>query len=92
MNDDFGRQSMHKGHLLHFEPTRLPNSQYKARLTITSLGGRQTRSQRFVDLDEHYETEAEAAQRARQVGVEWVDSSLAPYLGELDALPRSLRP
>jgi hypothetical protein len=65
-------RSFYRDHLLSCAPLPLPDGRYQARVSITSLGGDQTRSQRFIDL-EACATEAAAIDRARTSGMDWID-------------------
>jgi hypothetical protein len=63
--------------MLSCRPMRLDNGQYQARVAITSVSADRTRSQRFLDL-EAFDSEESAIQRARRVGMEWIDANIGP--------------
>jgi hypothetical protein len=67
---------MHKGFSLICTPKRTAQGRFMATVAVTYLGSERTRSQRFLDLTEEYETEEEAVERGRKAGVEWVDKHL----------------
>ncbi len=65
---------LYKGYLLSCRPLQINEAQFQARLIITALASDKTRAQRFVDL-ECFESESEAAARAKDVGMKWVDEN-----------------
>lgn len=66
-------RTFYREYLLSCQPFRLDNGRFQPRVVITSMAGDKTRSQRFLDLDESSATEAEAVDRARRAGMDWVD-------------------
>lgn len=67
---------MHKGFSLICTPKQTPEGRFVATIAVTYLGTERTRSQRFLDLNEDFATEEEAAESGRKAGVEWVDKHL----------------
>ena len=65
-------RTVYRDHVLSCEPMRQDDGRYQARVVITSLGGDQTRSQRFLDL-QVFATEEAAIEHARRSGMEWID-------------------
>ena len=65
-------RTVYRDHVLSCEPMRQDDGRYQARVVITSLGGDQTRSQRFLDL-QAFATEEAAIEHARRSGMEWID-------------------
>ena len=65
---------LYKGYLLSCTPLQVSEGQFQARLIITALASDKTRAQRFVDL-ECFDSESEAAARAKDVGMKWVDDN-----------------
>jgi hypothetical protein len=53
------------------------DGRFQARVVITSLGGKNTRSQRFLDL-QVFDTEAAAIEHARRAGMDWIDIHRPP--------------
>ena len=65
-------RTVYRDHLLSCQPMRQDDGRYQARVVITSLGGDQTRSQRFLDL-QVFASEEAAIEHARRSGMEWID-------------------
>ena len=77
MSSPFARHRiLYSGHLLHFEPARLPGHRFRARVTITALEGDYTIAQRFFDFEE-FDSEEEAVEYGRSEGMAWVDLQVA---------------
>ena len=70
-------RTVYRDHLLSCQPMRQDDGRYQARVVITSLGGNNTRSQRFLDL-QVFDTEAAAIEHARRSGMDWVDIHRPP--------------
>ena len=62
------------GYMLSCEPMPLDDGRFEARVVVTSLSEDKTRSQRFLDLETFASKEA-AIERARCVGMEWIDAN-----------------
>ena len=67
---------MHKGFSLICTPKQTPEGKFFATVAVTYVGSERTRSQRFLDLKEEFDTEEEAAEWGRKAGVDWVDKNL----------------
>jgi hypothetical protein len=67
---------MHKGFSIICTPKRTLAGRFVATVAVTYLGGERTRSQRFLDFEEEFETEEQAAGSGIKSGVEWVDKNL----------------
>jgi len=67
---------LHKDFVLSCNPKKTADGRFQASLAITYLGGERTRSQRFIDLTDVFDTEEEAAAHARTVGTEWIDRQI----------------
>ena len=65
-------RTVYRNFLLSCHPMPQDDGRYQARVAITSLGGDQTRSQRFLDL-QAFASEEAAIAHARQSGMEWID-------------------
>ena len=65
-------RTVYRNHVLSCQPMRQDDGRYQARVVITSLGGDQTRSQRFLDL-QVFASEEAAIEHARRSGMEWID-------------------
>ena len=65
-------RTVYRDHVLSCQPMRQDDGRYQARVVITSLGGDQTRSQRFLDL-QVFDSEEAAIEHARRSGMEWID-------------------
>lgn len=70
-------RTVYRDHLLSCQPMRQDDGRYQARVVITSLGGDNTRSQRFLDL-QVFDTEAAAIEHARRAGMDWIDIHRPP--------------
>lgn len=68
---------LHKDFVLSCTPKKTAEARFQAAVAITYLGGERTRSQRFIDLTEVFDTEEEAAAHARTVGIEWIERQLS---------------
>lgn len=67
-------RTVYRNFLLSCQPMAQDDGRFQARVVITSLGGDQTRSQRFLDLDA-FSSEEAAIDHARQSGMEWIDTN-----------------
>jgi len=65
-------RTVYRNYVLSCQPMRQDDGRYQARVVITSLGGDQTRSQRFLDL-QVFASEEAAIEHARRSGMEWID-------------------
>ena len=65
-------RSFYRDFLLTCQPLGQPDGRFQARVSISSLAGSHTRSQRFLDLD-FFASEQTAIEHARQTGMEWID-------------------
>ena len=74
-SDPSSARSFYRNHLLSCQPMRHDDGRFQAHVVVTSLGGDKTRSQRFIDL-ELFGSEAQAVERARQAGMDWLDVHL----------------
>ncbi len=70
-------RTVYRGYVLSCQPMRQDDGRYQARVVITSLGGDQTRSQRFLDL-QVFDSEETAIEHARRSGMEWIDINHPP--------------
>jgi hypothetical protein len=71
-----GHRHLHKDFVLSCNPKKTVDGRFQASLAITYLGGERTRSQRFIDMTDVFDTEEEAAAHARTVGIEWIERQL----------------
>ncbi len=72
-----GHRHLHKDFVLSCNPKKTVDGRFQASLAITYLGGERTRSQRFIDMADVFDTEEEAAEHARTVGVEWIERQIS---------------
>jgi len=70
-------RTVYRNYVLSCQPMRQDDGRYQARVVITSLGGDQTRSQRFLDL-QVFDSEETAIEHARRSGMEWIDVNHPP--------------
>jgi hypothetical protein len=66
-------RTLYRDFLLSCQPVQQIDGRYQARVVIMSMAGHQTRSQRFLDLTEAFDSEKDAVECARQSGMAWVD-------------------
>ncbi len=66
-------RTLYRDYLLSCQPVQQVDGRYQGRVVIMSMAGHQTRSQRFLDLPEAFDTEKDAVECARQSGMAWVD-------------------
>jgi hypothetical protein len=77
MKTDMNPRTVYRDYLLSCEPMRQDDGRYQARVVITSMGGEQTRSQRFIDLGA-FDSEDVAVEHARRSGMDWIDINHPP--------------
>lgn len=68
--------SIYRDYHLSCRPMEMDDGTYQARVAIICVSGDKTRSQRFLDL-EVFASEDVAIERARSVGMDWVDANAA---------------
>jgi hypothetical protein len=66
-------RSIYREHVLSCRPMLLDDGSFQARVAIICVRGDKTMSQRFLDL-EVFAVEADAVERARTAGMDWVDA------------------
>ncbi len=71
-----GYRYLHKDFVLSCTPKKTVDGRFQVGVAITYLGGERTRSQRFIDMREVFDTEEEAAAHARAVGIEWIEQHI----------------
>jgi hypothetical protein len=86
--------SIYRDYHLSCRPMVLEDGTFQARVAIICLSGDKTRSQRFLDL-EIFASEEVAIERARTVGMDWIDanaksneSALNPISGRIANRPQ----
>ncbi len=68
---------LHKDFVLSCTPKKTADARFQAAVAITYLGGERTRSQRFIDMADVFDTEEEAAAHARTVGIAWIEQQIS---------------
>jgi hypothetical protein len=68
-------RSIYKEYVLSCRASQLDGGGFRATVALICMGGEKTRSQHFLDLDGIFSTEAEANDRARCAGIDWIETN-----------------
>jgi hypothetical protein len=68
-------RTLYQDHMLSCHVAASEGGAFRVQVAIVSLNGDKTRSQRFIDLPDHFDDKVSAIDRAIAAGMEWVDTN-----------------